>query len=49
MLFTNEEENKIHYMEIFDEYTKLIENFIFDNLKIALPNIDLDSFIMELK
>lgn len=49
MLFTNEEENKIYYTEIFDEYTKLIENFIFDNLKIALPNIDLDSFIMELK
>lgn len=49
MLFTNEEENKIYYMEIFDEYTKLIENFIFDNLKIAMPNIDFDSFIMELK
>lgn len=49
MIFTNEEENKICYMEIFNEYTKLIEAFIFDNLKIISPNIDMDDFLRELK
>lgn len=49
MLFTNEEENKIFYMDIFNEYTKLIEEFILTNLNQRQPNIDINSFLSELR
>lgn len=49
MLFTNEEENKIYYMDIFNEYTKLIEEFILVNLNKNIPNIDMGQFLSELR
>ncbi|XP_055300807.1 ADP-ribosylation factor-like protein 2-binding protein [Sitodiplosis mosellana] len=49
MLFTNEEENKIYYMDIFNQYTKLIEEFILDSLNNIAPDIDMDSFLSELR
>lgn len=49
MLFTNEEENKIYYMDIFNEYTKLIEEFILLNLNQIQPHIDMSSFLTELR
>lgn len=49
MLFTNEEENKIFYMDIFNEYTRLIEEFILENLNKMAPNIDMNSFLSELR
>lgn len=49
MLFTNEEENKIYYMDIFNQYTKTIEEFILESLNNIAPNIDMDSFLSELR
>lgn len=49
MLFTNEEENKIYYTEIFNQYTKIIEEFILESLNNIAPNIDMDSFLSELR
>lgn len=49
MEFTNEEENKIIYMQIFNDYTKLIENFILDNLQRIAPHIDMIAFLTELR
>lgn len=49
MHFTNEEENKIYYMDIFNEYTKLIEEFILDHLDQTDPHIDMGSFLTELR
>lgn len=49
MHFTNEEENKIYYMDIFNEYTKLIEEFILTNLNQRQPNIDINVFLSELR
>lgn len=47
MQFTNEEVNKIHYTDIFNEYTNLIEEYIMDNLRKARHNIDMNSFLEE--
>lgn len=49
MLFSNEDENKMCYMEIFNEYTKLIEEFIVGNLSIMSHTIDMNSFLYELR
>lgn len=49
MHFTNEEENKIIYMDIFNNYTKIIEDFILENLKRVAPTIDMNSFLSELR
>ena len=49
MQFTNEEENKIYYTDIFNEYTKLIEEFILTNLNQRQPNIDINLFLSELR
>lgn len=49
MLFTNEEENKIYYMDIFNQYTKTIEEFILQSLNKIAPNIDMDLFLSELR
>lgn len=49
MEFDNEEENKIHYMDIFNEYTTTIEEFIMAKLKENATNIDLNAFLTELK
>lgn len=49
MQFTNEEENKICYMDVFNEYTKLIEEFILENLNKKAPNIDMNTFLAELR
>lgn len=49
MEFTNEEENKIVYTVIFNEYTKLLEEFILSNLRQRQPNIDINRFLSELR
>lgn len=49
MQFTNEEENKIIYTDIFNEYTRLIEEFILTNLRQRQPNIDINLFLSELR
>lgn len=49
MHFTNEEENKICYTEIFNEYTKLIEEFILSNLNQIAPQVDIGAFLIELR
>lgn len=49
MEFTNEEENKIIYMEIFNEYTTKIEDFIMSNLKKRAANFDMNAFLHELR
>lgn len=49
MQFTNEEENKIYYMDIFNAYTKLIEEFILSSLRQRQPNIDINLFLTELR
>lgn len=48
-LFTNEEENKIYYTDIFNEYTKVIEEFILVNLNKNIPNINMGDFLTELR
>lgn len=49
MEFTNEEENKIIYMEIFNEYTTKIEDFIMSNLNKRAANFDMNAFLHELR
>lgn len=49
MQFANEEENKIIYTDIFNEYTRLIEEFILTNLRQRQPNIDINLFLSELR
>lgn len=49
MQFFDEEENRIYYMDLFNEYTSLIEEYIVRELKSRESNIDLHSFLDELK
>lgn len=49
MQFFDEEENRIYYIDIFNEYTSSIEKYIFRELETREPNVDLNSFLDELK
>ncbi|XP_055683104.1 ADP-ribosylation factor-like protein 2-binding protein [Lutzomyia longipalpis] len=42
------EENKIEYMEIFNQYTVAIEGYIVENLVRRMPNFDMERFTEEL-
>nr|XP_018905204.1 PREDICTED: ADP-ribosylation factor-like protein 2-binding protein isoform X2 [Bemisia tabaci] len=46
--FENSEENKLCYMDIFQEYTNMIEIFIENELNKKIPNFFMQSFIQEL-
>lgn len=48
-LFTDDEENRICYMDIFNEYTAIIENFIMDHLKESVCDAELNRFLTELR
>lgn len=48
-LFTEDEENKICYMEIFNEYTAIIEKFIMDHLKTSVCDDEMNQFLAELR
>ncbi|XP_011499306.1 PREDICTED: ADP-ribosylation factor-like protein 2-binding protein [Ceratosolen solmsi marchali] len=47
-IFEPIEENKLMYMEIFNDYNKRIDNYITTNLKKIIPNFSMDDFINEL-
>ena len=46
--FDESEENKLIYMDIFNEYTTTIEAFIVDNLNQCMDEFDMDIFLKEL-
>ncbi|KAK0095818.1 hypothetical protein PV326_007292 [Microctonus aethiopoides] len=48
MEFDSSEENKLSYMEIFDEYQKKIESYLEENLKKNIPEFSMDSLIKTL-
>ncbi|KAK0162588.1 hypothetical protein PV327_006355 [Microctonus hyperodae] len=48
MEFDSSEENKLSYMEIFDEYHKKIESYLEENLKKNIPGFSMDSLIKTL-
>lgn len=48
-LFTEDEENKICYTEIFNEYTTIIETFIVDHLKASVCDEEMNRFLTELR
>ncbi|XP_014207503.1 heme oxygenase 1 [Copidosoma floridanum] len=48
-IFEPVEENKLIYMEIFNEYNKDIESYLDRNLKKIVPNFSMDYFINELQ
>lgn len=48
-LFTEDEENKICYTEIFNEYTTIIETFIVDHLKASVSDEEMNRFLTELR
>ncbi|KAK0158984.1 hypothetical protein PV328_009917 [Microctonus aethiopoides] len=48
MEFDSSEENKLNYMEIFDEYQKKIESYLEENLKKNIPEFSMDSLIKTL-
>jgi len=43
-LFDNDEENKLCYTEIFDEYTDLVEGYIESRLRSAIAGFRMDRF-----
>lgn len=43
-LFQDEEENRLCYTEIFNNYGKLLDDYLCSQLKDKLPNFNLDSF-----
>ncbi|XP_057329727.1 ADP-ribosylation factor-like protein 2-binding protein [Microplitis mediator] len=43
--FDSEEENKLIYMNIFEEYHKTIENYIETNLKKIIPEFSMESLL----
>lgn len=47
--FTDSEENKIIYTDIFNNYTNTIETFIVENLQRRMSDIDMLRFTNELK
>ncbi|XP_046386980.1 ADP-ribosylation factor-like protein 2-binding protein [Ischnura elegans] len=49
LVFTRDEENKLEYMEIFREYTTLIEAYIEEQLRRLIPSFSMQSFISQLE
>lgn len=47
--FEEIEENKLSYMEIFEEYVCTIERNIEERLKISIPNFDMETFLNEIQ
>lgn len=48
-LFTEDEENRICYMDIFNEYTAIIERIILDRLKASVCDEEMNRFMTELR
>lgn len=48
-LFADDEENKIVYMDIFNEYTATIEKLIMEHLKANVGDEELSLFFNELR
>jgi len=48
-VFEPVEENKLIYMEIFNNYNKDIESYLDRNLKKSIPNFSMDDFVNELQ
>ncbi|XP_063976196.1 ADP-ribosylation factor-like protein 2-binding protein [Diachasmimorpha longicaudata] len=46
--FDSVEENKLIYMNIFDEYHKAIESYIEESLKRIIPGFSMDSLVKQL-
>lgn len=49
MLFIDEEENRIYYMDIFKEYTNTIEEFVLTKLRENTDDEQIEKFLDELK
>lgn len=49
MLFIDEEENRIYYMDIFKDYTNTIEEFVLAKLRANTDDEQIDKFLDELK
>ncbi|CAH3141866.1 unnamed protein product [Porites lobata] len=47
--FTDEEENKLIYMDIFKEYVSQIEHYIQDELKKRIPGFSMEEFSKSLE
>lgn len=47
--FDDTEENKLVYMDIFKEYTDVVEKYIEDHLKQNMTEFDMDRFITQLQ
>ncbi|XP_015127451.1 ADP-ribosylation factor-like protein 2-binding protein [Diachasma alloeum] len=46
--FDSVEENKLIYMDIFDEYHKAIESYIEESLKRTIPGFSMESLVKQL-
>lgn len=49
MLFADEDENRIYYMEIFKDYTNKLETFMMDKLRQNVSDDKIAEFLDELK
>lgn len=49
MLFADEDENRIYYMEIFKDYTNALETFMMDKLRQNVSDDKIAEFLDELK
>lgn len=49
MQFTDEEENRIYYMDIFNAYTSTIEDFVLAKLRAHVSDHNITGFLHELK
>lgn len=47
--FEDTEENKLEYMDIFEEYTNTFETFFIEELNERMDNFDMEKFAEELK
>lgn len=47
--FEYKDENKLEYMDIFNEYTITFETFFIDELSQRMDNFNMDKFTQELK
>lgn len=47
--FENTEENKLEYMDVFEEYVNTFENYIIDELRDRMDNFDMNKFAEELR
>jgi hypothetical protein len=47
--FDENEENKITYMDIYNNYLNIIETFLIDNLQRRMGSFDMELFVIELE